>query len=142
MDKRSIVLAALAPAEGKTHTPAQVQKMLFLIDKNIPGNVGGPHFNFQPYDYGPFDRDVYSVLESLVKEGLVEAVETNYAWKKFSLTPKGQMTGTQRLNEIDARGKEYITNLSRLIRSLSFEQLVSAIYKAYPDMKQNSVFRD
>ena len=34
-----------------------------------------------------------------------------------------------------------IEQVSKFVRSLSFEQLVSAIYKAYPRMKANSVFR-
>ena len=67
MEKREIILAALAPADGVIHTPVQVQKLLFLIDKKIPHLVGGPYFNFVPYAYGPFDTEIYRLLEELEK---------------------------------------------------------------------------
>ena len=37
---------------------------------------------------------------------------------------------------------DYIKRASEFVRSLSFSDLVSAVYKAYPEMKANSVFRD
>ena len=58
MTRKEVVLAALAPAKHAPHSPVQVQKLIFLIDRNIPREVGGPHFDFQPYNYGPFDKAV------------------------------------------------------------------------------------
>ena len=142
IDKKLIVLASFAASNGKTHTPAQIQKLLFLIDKSIPTMVQGPHFNFKPYDYGPFDQSIYTVLEGLYQEGLVEIVESGQTWKKYSLTPKGQELGQEVLNSIESKGREFIREISMFVLSLSFPQLISAIYKAYPEMKQNSVFRD
>ncbi|MBI5826721.1 MAG: hypothetical protein HZB22_03200 [Deltaproteobacteria bacterium] len=142
IDKKLIVLAALAASKGKTHTPVQIQKLLFLIDKNVPQMVQGPHFDFTPYDYGPFDKDVYTVLEGLAKEGLVEIIESGQIWKKYALTLKGQELGQKVLDSLESKGREFINELSTFVLSLSFPQLVSAIYKAYPEMKQNSVFRD
>ena len=65
MTKREVVLAALAPAQGKQHSPVQVQKLLFLLDREASELLGGPHFNFVPYNYGPFDKEVYQVLNEL-----------------------------------------------------------------------------
>jgi len=45
VDKQSIILAALAPAKRDAHTPIHVQKMLFLLDKNIPEYINGPLVN-------------------------------------------------------------------------------------------------
>ena len=36
-----------------------VQKLLFLLDREAAEIVGGPHFRFVPYNYGPFDKGVY-----------------------------------------------------------------------------------
>lgn len=142
IDKRLIVLASLAASKGIIHTPVQIQKLLFLIDKNVHAMVQGPHFNFKPYDYGPFDQNIYTVLEGLNQEGLVEIIESGQTWKKYSLTPKGQKLGDDVLNSIESKGRDFIQKISKFVLSLSFPQLVSAIYKAYPEMKQNSVFRD
>lgn len=142
MDKYKIVLAALAASRGKVYTPVQIQKLLFLIDKNIPEIVQGPHFAFQPYAYGPFDKNVYNVLDELAQKGLVEIVESEQIWKKYRLTSNGQELGQKALESINKTGTTYIHNISNFVISLSFTQLISAIYKAYPEMKKNSVFRD
>jgi len=142
IDKKSIVLASFAASNGGIHTPVQIQKLLFLIDKSVSTMVQGPHFNFKPYDYGPFDQNVYTVLEGLCQEGSVEIIESGQTWKKYRLTPNGQKIGDNALNSIESKGQEFIREISKFVLSLSFPQLVSAIYKAYPEMKQNSVFKD
>ena len=139
MDRKQVVLAALAPAMGGTHTPVQVQKILFLIDREIPKLIGGPVFHFEPYDYGPFDKDVYDELEALRKRGLVEVTEVRY--RRYRLTDAGQEAGQKALASLGNAASNYIKNVSGFVRKLSFDQLVSAIYKAYPEMKANSVFK-
>jgi len=127
---------------GGLHSPVQVQKALFLIDRQIPKLIGGPFFDFRPYDYGPFDKDVYDTLEELAREGLV-AVEAapGMRWRRYRLSEAGQEEAQRVIRSLDPRAGDYIAKVSKFVRTLSFEQLVSAIYKAYPDMKVNSVFK-
>ena len=68
---QDIILAAMATEPDISFAPVQVQKLFFLIDQDVAGPVGGPFFNFEPYDYGPYDKDVYRQLEMLEVEGLV-----------------------------------------------------------------------
>src|SRR6266853_2035360 len=97
MDESGIVLAALAGAgENATFTPVQVQKLLFLIDREIPRLVGGPHFRFQPYDFGPFDSTVYEVLEALGRQGLVYQGRARY--QLWTLSPEGYRQGGRLLH--------------------------------------------
>ncbi|MGH2359352.1 MAG: hypothetical protein ACRDGM_02265 [bacterium] len=140
MDSKNIVLAGLAVGAGAVHTPVQVQKLFFLIDRNIPKLVEGPHFSFRPYNYGPFDEAVYRALEQLACEGLVELVP-DYKWTSYRLTAEGQRRGEQLLASLPSDAVEYIRRVSDFVRSLSFTQLVSSIYNAYPDMRENSVFQ-
>ena len=141
MNQKEIVLTGLAPSNGAFHRPVQVQKLFFLLDKNIAGYVGGPFFNFKPYNYGPFDKAVYDVLEELEAEHLIEIRKAN-SWREFRLTTQGQIRGAALLNQLPVRVKNYFIEVSEFVRKLSFTQLVSAIYKAYPEMKANSVFQD
>jgi len=142
MDKSTVVLAALAPANGATHSPVQVQKLLFLIERNIPSAINGPVFDFKPYDYGPFDSAVYQTLDLLNLNGLVETVEEpGRRWKHYRLTPEGQAKGNEAISQLEDKHRQYIHAVSKYVRSLSFTQLVSAIYREYPEMKANSVFR-
>jgi hypothetical protein len=69
--RQEVMLAALAAESGSVFAPVQVQKLFFLLDQNIASDLGGKQFAFEPYDYGPYDRTVYSELEALSRRGLV-----------------------------------------------------------------------
>lgn len=140
--RQRLVLAALAAAPEASFAPVQVQKLFFLLDKNIADDMGGRQFAFEPYDYGPFDRAVYSELELLAHQGLVAIQASAGAERrKFSLTPAGYELGTTVAGQLSERARSYMARVSQWVRSLGFAELVGAIYKEYPDMKANSVFR-
>jgi hypothetical protein len=140
MNRQEYMVAVLAAAGGTVHTPVQVQKLFFLLDKKIPEFVGGPYFDFQAHDYGPFDKNVYSELERLANRGLVSIDEPG-SLKSFRLTVEGNSTGSAGLADLPSVVSEYIARLSQWVRSLSFADLVSAIYREYPEMRANSIFR-
>lgn len=143
MRRTDLVLAVMAAAEGAPHSPVQVQKLFFLIDKKIPHHVDGPHFHFRPDDYGPFDPNVYLELEGLADQGLaiidkLDGVER----RTFRLTYIGQRKGEELLATLDPNVCRYIKELSLWVRSVSFADLVTSIYAEYPEMRANSVFRE
>jgi hypothetical protein len=142
LSREDVALAALAPAGGRAHTPVQVQKLLFLLEENIPEDLGGPHYRFEPYHYGPFDKGVYQALDSLARKGLVEIVTGSGNWRDYRLTPEGQARGQMILERLEPRASDYIRRVSEFVRKLSFSELVSAVYKAYPKMRARSVFQD
>ena len=141
MKRRELILAAFAPAEGALHSPAQTQKLLFLIDRQIPQFVGGPHFKFEPYHYGPFDKTIYDDLREMESAGLLEMVHEE-TWRSCRLTVPGQKEGDRLLSSIPTEGSGFIKKVSSFVRQVSFAELIAAIYKAYPEMKQNSVFQE
>jgi DNA-binding PadR family transcriptional regulator len=115
--------------------------MFFLLDKKIAEQIGGPHFDFQPYDYGPFDKEVYGQLAQLEETGFVEiGVSPGSNIRTYRLTNEGYQKGQQVLDELSQSAQSYISELARFVRSLSFAELVSAIYQEYPEMRANSVF--
>lgn len=136
------MLATLSNAQQSFFTPVQVQKVFFLIDKRAAEGVSGPHFRFEPYDYGPFDRAVYKALEDLAGEGLVEIEGLPHdRGRKYRLTEAGQIRGEQCLEMIQEPYRSFIRKASEFVRKLSFTALVSAIYKEFPEMRVNSIFR-
>jgi hypothetical protein len=114
-------------------------KLLFLIDKNLADDLDGPFFNFHPYHYGPFDRKVYDVLRNLRLKGMVNFL-SEHTWEDYQLTEIGLSTGVGIFEEMNEKSREYIQAISEFVRSLSFSELVSSIYKKYPEMRENSVF--
>lgn len=141
MDRNEIILAGLAAGgQGAAFPPAQVQKLFFLLDREVASYVGGPHFSFVAYDYGPFDSGLYSALDTAALAGLVEVNRTGRV-RTYSLTPEGFARGTALLQRIPEPAQTFVSRAAKWVNSLSFAQLVSAIYQRYPDMKANSVFR-
>jgi len=140
MKRKDFVLAVLAVGTGASHTPVQVQKLFFLIDKKLGERVSGPHFDFKPYFYGPFDPKVYQELENLAGKELVEIYHEGTT-RNYKLTGKGQEKGEKVLAELDPKVVSFVRKLSSTVRRMGFTELVSAIYRAYPEMRGNSVFQ-
>lgn len=133
-------LVALAAMPDGSSTPVQIMKMLFLMDRKVPAAFGGPKFNFAPYDYGPFDRSVYDAVETLATRGLVDIVGGHP--RIYRLTNEGRAEAARVASQLQPTFSDYFRQLGSWIASLGFAQLVSAIYREFPDMRVNSVFRE
>jgi DNA-binding PadR family transcriptional regulator len=139
MNQREFVLASMAAAKGNSYQPVQIQKLLFLLEKRA---LHKRIFDFQPYAYGPFDPEVYKLLEKLASNGLVEIVGQPFARnRRYRLTAKGEKVATGILNKLPKKDNDYFVLMSEWVRKRSFQQLIGAIYEAYPDMRVNSIFR-
>jgi hypothetical protein len=143
MNRRDLVLAILAAADGRPYTPVQIQKAVFVICDELPNLIDeGPGFDFQPYDYGPFDSDVYSVVQRLEDAGFAEIAQSARGnWNTYAATDDGVRVGDVTLAELDHDERDYINRVSEWVRRLGFAQLVKSIYEAYPDMRARSIFR-
>jgi hypothetical protein len=137
----------LVIAEGGEHPiqPVQLQKALFLIGRNLhQQDLATPSFYlFSPYDYGPFCTSVYGDAEELESEGLVfisRPPETRF--KTYLATEAGLQRAATLKVGLSSRATTYLKRVVEFTQTHSFNELVSAIYKAYPEMKANSVFQE
>jgi len=141
MSRQEIILAALASGgQNATFSPVQVQKLFFVIDREVPHRVGGPFFDFAPYDYGPFDSAVYDELDRMKSIGIV-FIDASGRYRRYSLTDDGFQMGVFELQKLPSDIQKFFSGLTAWVRKLDFQQLVASIYNKYPDMKVNSVFR-
>jgi hypothetical protein len=141
MNQSEILLAGLAAGgENAAFTPVQVQKLFFLLDREAAPLIGGPHFKFEPYDYGPFDRMVYAGIDDLARRDLARIQNTG-RYRVYGLSQAGFKAGARLLDGLGDPAKSYVVNVATWVRQLSFEQLVASIYNRYPEMKAKSVFR-
>ena len=143
MNRRDLVLAVLSCAEGRPYTPVQIQKAMFLIVQQMPDLIqNGPDFDFQPYDFGPFESDVYSEASALKAEGLAVIAPSGIGnWNTYAASDAGVATGKELLNELSEGNRDFLMRVSAWVRAQSFSSLVKSIYDAYPAMKENSIFR-
>ena len=143
MKKEDVLLLVVASAKDEPLTPVQLQKVLFLIDKQCHGRIPTSTFyDFEPYHYGPFDAEVYRDADELADEGMVLRFQSNRgAWMNTISTHSGRERADQLKEEMDPEIVQYIDDVVEWAQGLSFRELVASIYQAYPEFKANSVFQ-
>jgi len=141
MERKNWTLLVINAAGFNGLSPVQLQKSLFLISKNLSSIVGSSFYNFEPYDYGPFDANVYADARLLVQEGLVRMNRVSgQNWVYYTITPEGAEAARRVESTISPEAAEYVHKVVAWVRQLSFVDLITAIYRAYPEYQVNSVF--
>ena len=77
MQRTDLLLRIIAAAEGEPVTPAQLQKVAFLVGMEFAEELPPNYYAFKPYDYGPFCVEVYRDAEQLERDGLI-SIRTNH----------------------------------------------------------------
>lgn len=132
MTKKDIILYVLSIASDNTLSPVQIQKLLFLIDKEC--NIGKHFFKFVAYDYGPFDKTIYNELDELVKSDDVDVL-ISHGVRQYKLI-NHKITQLEFTDDVS----EKIKQLCEFVKSCSFKELLVDIYKKYPEMAKNTAF--
>ena len=89
MSRADWTLLAISFAKGRGLSPVQLQKALFLLGRELPGEVGPNFYNFIAYNYGPFDRAVYTDASHLCAQGKVAITPSGNGYDQYSPTPLG-----------------------------------------------------
>jgi uncharacterized protein YwgA len=145
LEGKDWTLLVIAAGKGSTLTPVQLQKSLFLLSRNLTRTQlqVAEFYSFKAYDYGPFNAQIYSDAKQLRDEGLVIIDPMDGArYRDYSATVPGLTSAEQLRTELGAEVRDYLDEVVAWTRSLSFDALVRAIYRDYPEMKANSVFRN
>ena len=141
LTKKDWTLLAVAAAMGDPLTPVQLQKSLFLLGEKRQAVVGQDFYQFEPYSYGPFCRAIYDDAEILEAEGFVriDRADPGRNWAQYSATVKGLARARELRDEAPTAAVEYLDVAVQWVRSLSFSELVRAIYQEFPEQKKHSV---
>lgn len=142
MERKDWTLLAITAAGSRGLSPVQIQKSLFLLGKELPSEVGPFFYDFIPYNYGPFDRNVYMDASELSEKGLISIVDTGSGLKQYLPTHLGTQCASLLKHAASARALDYLDRIVQWTQGLSFSALLRAIYAKYPEYRQNSVFQD
>jgi uncharacterized protein YwgA len=138
-----VTLLVIAAAGDTGLTPIQIMKSVFLIGKCGLSDLPSIFYSFFAYNYGPFNPDVYRDVEMLVNEGLVlEIRESGQNWSKYMIASPGLQYAKDLKPQIAHEFSDYIDEVVSWAKSLTFNQLLQAIYAKYPEMRENSVFQE
>lgn len=112
---------------------------LFQEEGDAPPEVD---YNFHPFDYGPFTREVYDDLEELSREGLIIEARDGKSYRATA-------AGCSRINdlvthplELDPPAVEHLQSLRVELGDLGFRQLLKRVYEAHPESAARSVAKD
>jgi hypothetical protein len=143
MKRQDWLLLVVDAARDKRMSPVQLQKTLFLLGQAAPKWVGRGFYKFIPYDYGPFDATIYDDARGLATQGMLEIIRLpGETWHTYSCTPNGQDRAQGLREDMKPERLEYVNRLVSWVKDLSFNDLLRAVYKAYPRYAENSVFQD
>lgn len=142
MESKDFLLLVVASAKDKPLTPVQLQKSLFLIQHAKLPESPDPLYTFEPYHYGPFDIDIYRDADLLQEQGLVARVPSDSGtWIDTAITPNGSEEASLLMQRLSEASVKYIEAIVGWVQSQSFGDLVRAIYKGFPEYRENSVFQ-
>lgn len=134
-------LLAISSAKGRPLSPVQLQKTLFLLEKNWSGDLG-EYYSFRPYNYGPFDASIYRDAEALAEMGLIAINRLpGRAWSEYAVTPAGLKFAEELQKQAPKSAVDFLERVVDWVLKLKFEELIKVIYKHYPEFRINSVFR-
>jgi hypothetical protein len=140
MKRQDWTLLAISSANGGGLSAVQLQKVLFLLEQDLPKEIGEGFYNFVPYNYGPFDPTVYKDADHLSLQGFVNISQPTGRYNVYKVTPEGADRARHLEHEAPPRALQHLRNVIAWVQKLSFAELVRAIYTRYPAMKANSVF--
>ncbi len=139
MTRKDLLLKILLAADGEPVTPTQLQKVAFLLGKHFSSELSDDYYDFIAYDFGPFCAEIYRDAEQLERDGLATiTINPQGGWRQYAATIKGLQSVSDDIPEAVAN---YINRAMKWARSLSFQQLIKAIYANFPEYRENSVFR-
>lgn len=140
MNRDNLLLKIITSANGELVTPAQLQKVAFLLGQKFADEMPSDYYRFRKYDYGPFCVDIYRDAEQLQRIGLISiTVNPRGGWKEYAATRQGL---EKNLDSIPKAIGKYIGKKVKWARGVSFQELVREIYKKFPEYTENSVFQN
>jgi len=113
--------------------PLRLQKYFFLLDRELDGECGCPHFDFRRHEYGPFDSAVFSEVAELVRGGLA-VVDTRRPYRVHALTEEGMERGNRTAADLPGHVLDYFAVASSWVLSVDLRELLEAIYEYAPEM--------
>jgi hypothetical protein len=141
VDRKDVLLAALALSYSRSLTPVQVQKAMFLISAEAKHAAPNRFYQFEKYNYGPFCADIYSDLAEFEAKNLLTVDQVqNRKVRVYRLTEDGAKVAAASQARLNPQLAAYLSSVVAWITSLSFPDLVREIYRKYPEYRENSVF--
>ncbi|ELZ05374.1 hypothetical protein C482_02451 [Natrialba chahannaoensis JCM 10990] len=151
MDRKTLP-AALLYANEQEHIVGRtrLQKLVFLIEMAFQEEDGSlplspDSYNFEPYDYGPFSKELYDDIDSLKKQDLIREISEEYKEGEVRYVYEIEDQGKQLVeNNLDKEEMRAVLRLSSNFKGTfnddSLPDLIKEVYSRYPKFAENSIY--
>lgn len=158
-----LLLLALSDPRRKAKVAGitRIEKMMYLLQKEtcFSGRVH-EKFDFKPWKFGPFSKEIYEALDLLFSLNLVDIEErelANYVEyterdaligteedepiveKLFSLTPRGRTVAQKFKDSVAENDWAELVSLKRRFERVPLTALIQYVYHKYPETTDKSV---
>ena len=139
---RLILLAFIRERLARAEKTAQAAVLVTALMKyaflfQMEGNGRRRYYQFEPYLYGPFAKEVYTDLERLQAAGLV-SVTNDPEEEKTRITLADPSKAEAALADLPHDLKEDVTAILNAYGNLDHNALLKAVYEKYPAYAKNS----
>lgn len=134
------------PIEGRT----RLQKMVFLMQKELEkrdqSGAVRLEYDFIPYDYGPFSKELYDDLDAMIDQEFVDDTEEPLRSGKVKYIYEIGNDGEELVDSEAEKWKDVdaIMQLAQEIKQeyndMLLSELIEYVYSEYPDYAERSVY--
>jgi len=141
MRRTDWLIVFLAPLSSATEAldPIRIQKGMFYFSRkaSVPSSE---LYKFDPYYYGPCSFRIYSDIDTLVSEGLVERVPVQgQSWSRYKLTAEGKMRAEELIESAPEKALRVCRSARARVIRHSFRNLLQEVYRDYPEYATKSI---
>ncbi len=137
VNRESVLIAIIAAAGDDGLDRAQLQKSAFLVREEFEARLPSDFYQFRPYMYGPFAQQIYTGIERLSDGPMIETLAGNDERPLYRLTRDSASWQFDLPEDLESGVKRIV----RWVSTMSFDELVRAIYYMFPEQRENSIFR-
>ena len=139
-ERQAILLALLYYSHVVLKRPAMLtfaMKETFLLQREADLNLG---YEFIPYKYGPFSKEVYEDIEELEKNLLVEKIKPSRDIEKTEVTIAEDFKDwvEKLIDKLPKNHKTLIQFYVQKYGTLSYNELINYVYSKYPEFSTKS----
>lgn len=136
--RSDILLAIIAAAGDKGLNRVQLQKVAFLVSDEFGGRLPDDFYAFGKHKFGPYSDDIRADTEMLLYWGCIRAEQgVEQQRGRYSIVDRCDSDTVNIASDI----RQYIKETVDWVIDMSFGEVVRAVYRLYPEYRDNSVFR-
>ena len=147
--------------EGRLNGVTRLEKLLFLLDRETAAlNLVADPFEWRPYNFGPYSKDVYEAVELLreaellteerrlrgetldeMEEASVTMTDVEGVERCFILTPHGRAVA-RLLARREPEVAELVEQVGHQYGLMPLDQLIRYVYERYPEFAEKSLIKN